>query len=247
MFWRHRDKQKQSNQNEDRLNPSLRASTTLQMDSSLPGYLLRPSDPLSQRFFGSSMLPVVDERCGYRAEVYGECAGQAPWIEKRTTGFEIDEVHIYYKKEAPSWYAISTMKTPSVRTSPLCNAVLAPYNLSKVMDTYEPVLNVPDAWDISDYESFGLSDLGAWPAYDRARGLEESHVFCHIFRMNGRLCKDFILMARKGIFSWKLECIIEASEQEISPADFVPPGYFFGSFEISDSLSITIAGANDNN
>ncbi len=223
MFWKRKDRAK--DRDYGKTNEPLKADT-----ARIPAFLSRPADPVAERFFSADMITVSDKKCGYKVDVYGNSAGVLPQIVQHTTGYEIDEVHIYYKKDSPSWYVISTMKTPAVRTSPLSNAVLAPYNLSKSFGMYEPMLNVPQVWAVNDYESLELYDLGAWSDYDRERGLEESHVFCHVFKMNRKMYKDFILAARKDIYSWKLECLLETQTKEISQADFVPPGYFFGTF-----------------
>lgn len=36
----------------------------------IPGYLVYPNDPLSQRMFGAQMQEVCDKRCGYRFLLY---------------------------------------------------------------------------------------------------------------------------------------------------------------------------------
>lgn len=199
----------------------------------LPGFLVKPSDPVSKRMFGKNLVAVRHGVCRYCIEVNPEYQGIVPWVAKKSSGFELDETHVYSKKGMPSWYAVSTMKTPSVRTSPLEGFVMQPYRLSAMMNMPALMVMMPEGRKIEAYESVKLHDLGAWPEYDAPRGLEESKVYCHVFRLNGKIYKDYILCARKDDFAWKLECYFESQggSIEISNVDFIPPGFLFGGFK----------------
>ncbi len=196
----------------------------------LPAFLLRPMDEFSEKFIGKDMITVRDAKCKYATEIYGEVAENNPKVVKYGT-YEINESHIYSKEGESSWYVISTMKTPSVRTSDLKNSVLAPYNLSRSFKTPETLILLPDGKSYDGYSSIKMNYMGSYDNYARQKGLDEAVVFCHVFSLGNEMYKDFILCARKGDYSWKLETIIPAKHQQILPPDFVPPGYFFGSFQ----------------
>lgn len=201
--------------------------------NSLPGFLVLPDDPISRKMFGGDLTDVKDARCGYFIQVNEAYQRKAPCVRKKSAQFEIDEVHIYSREGIPSWYAVHTMKTPMVKTSPLEGLVMHPYQLSQMTEMPELMVTAPDHMDIDGYESVRLHSLGSWPEYDKARRLDESKVFCHVFRMNGTVYKDYILCARKGDRAWKLECYIvsQNGDLELSPVDFVPPGFLFGGFK----------------
>ncbi|MCD7767088.1 MAG: hypothetical protein LUH53_11360 [Lachnospiraceae bacterium] len=200
-------------------------------DVPIPPFLEKPTDDFSKSFFGKDMVTVKDEKCRYAIEIYGETAGEKPGIIK-TGSFAINESHVYSKKGKSSWYVIQTMKDPSVRTSRLLNSVYAPYKLSRDFHHPEMFLTLPDGKSYDGYASISLHYMGSYNKYTVEKGLDESLVFCHVFRLGDELYKDFILCARKEDYSWRLETIIPAKHQEILPSDYVPPDYFFGSFQI---------------
>ncbi len=47
-------------------------------ESEIPGYLVYPDDPLSQKMFSSKMQEVCDRRCGYRFLLYTDIADPSP-------------------------------------------------------------------------------------------------------------------------------------------------------------------------
>lgn len=199
--------------------------------TNLPGFLVKPSDPISQMMYKGDLTQVTNEQCAYSIEINEKYQNKNPYIIRGGT-FEIDETHIYSKEGIPSWYAIKILKAPSMRTSALAGAVEQPYRLSMMMNAPDIVVMLPKDREINEYETFYLKKLGAWPEYDRIKGLDESQVFVHAFRMNGTIYKQYMLCARKGDFGWRLDCYIESQTgTEISPVDFVPPGYLFGGFK----------------
>lgn len=197
----------------------------------LPGFLVKPSHPLIQQMFGQ-FTPVQDRRCGYQIELNPDYTSLIPQISKRSTQFEIDETHIYSKPDMPSWQAVTIMKTPMVKTSPLQSMALTPYRMYRMLDVPAMAIPFPEHRSVESFESIQMHLLGGWEAYTRQKGLDESLVFCHVFRLNGEVYKDYILCARQGDFAWKLDCIIQSQENstEIHAVDFVPPGFLFGGF-----------------
>lgn len=61
----------------------------------IPGYLVYPSDPLSQIMFGSKMQKVCDKRCGYQFMLYTDIADLTPEIRQQRPPFDINETHIF--------------------------------------------------------------------------------------------------------------------------------------------------------
>ena len=94
------------------------------------------------------------------------------------------------------------------------------------------MVNIPFVSIQSGYESIQLHELGSFEEYNKIKNIDENVVFCHVFSFRGKLYKDYILCARKKDISWKVECYIEAKTPELSPLDFAPPGFLFGSFDI---------------
>lgn len=197
----------------------------------LPGFLVKPSHPLIQQMFGQ-FSPVQDQRCGYQIELNPDYACLTPRVSKRSSQFEIDETHIYSRPDMPSWQAVTIMKTPMVKTSPLQSMALTPYRMYQMLNIPTMAIPFPEHRTIDSFESIHMHLLGGWEAYTRQKGLDESLVFCYVFRLNGEVYKDYILCARKGDFAWKLDCIIQSQENstEIHAVDFVPPGFLFGGF-----------------
>ncbi len=198
----------------------------------LPGFLVKPNDPISNRMYGGQLTPVTDRRCGYQIEINESYQNRQPEVRSRSGQFEIDETHIYSKPDVPSWYAVSTMKTPMVRTSPLASSVQTPYNMAKLLDEPSILIPLPEGRSFDGYQSIRLMNLGSFEAFTRQKGLDESMVFCHVFQLGGQVYKDYILCARKGDYAWKLECFIQSQNDnpEIQAVDFVPPGFLFGGF-----------------
>lgn len=206
------------------------ASTSSASTSSapLPGFLVRPDDPIAKQFFEKEMIAVSDPTCHYRTELYGPAADSAPKvIDQGST-----QIHVYSKVDSPSWYVVTTLNSPGVRTTPLENSVLTPLNMSRLFHAPSAFLQVPDSMSLDGFQEIKLHELGAWPAYDKLHNLDESRSFCYVFSLKDQVYKDYILTARKGDYNWRLECVTPAQNgnPDISPADFVPPGYMFGSF-----------------
>ena len=205
-----------------------------EVSGQLPGFLVKPSDPISMKMYGSGLNDVTDVRCGYRLQVNPEYQEKAPVVRRKSASFEVDEIHIYSKPDVPSWYAVHTMKTPMVKTSPLESFVMHSYQLSKMMSVPGLMVTLPDGRSFGSYQSIQLHSLGSWPAYDKPpRRLDESKVYCHVFQLNGCVYKNFILCARKADYAWKVESYAESQggSTEISPVDYVVPGFLFGGFQ----------------
>lgn len=199
----------------------------------LPGFLVKPSDPVSMQMYGSGLTEVTNVRCYYHLQVNPQYQEKVPVVRQKSAKFEVDEVHIYSKPGVPSWFAVHTMKTPMVKTTPLDSYVSHAYQLSQAMNMPELMVTLPDGWSFGTYESIQLHSLGSWPEYDRPpRRLEESKVFCHVFRLNGCVYKNFILCARNANYSWKVESYAESQDggTTVSPVDYVVPGFLFGGF-----------------
>lgn len=199
----------------------------------LPGFLVKPDtdNPIIQLMFGE-LSQVQDRRCGYQIELLPQYVNLVPQISKRSAQFEIDETHIYSKPDMPSWQAVTIMKTPMVKSSPLQSMALTPYRMYQMLNIPTMAIPFPEHRSVESFESIQMHLLGGWEAYTRQKGLDESLVFCHVFRLNGEVYKDYILCARQGDFAWKLDCIIQSqgNSNELQAVDFVPPGFLFGGF-----------------
>ncbi|MCD7887303.1 MAG: hypothetical protein LUG44_06760 [Clostridiales bacterium] len=228
-LFKERDTDFEASADQDRKNR--KEAEVTQSDPPIPAFLEKPTDEFSKKVFGKDMVMVKNRKCRYAAEVYGAVAEKTPNVI-HDGSFAINERHIYSKKGENSWYVIRTMKAPSVRTSRIQNSVYAPYMLSKDFQSPEQFLTLPAGKNYDGYASISLKYMGYYARYSLQKGLDESCVFCHVFRLGGGLYKDFILCARKEDYSWRLETIIPAKREEILPPDYVPPGYFFGSFQI---------------
>lgn len=194
----------------------------------LPGFLLKPNDPISRKMYGDGASIVEQPGCNYSIEINSGYYSHQPKV-KQVSDFET--IHIYAKSETPSWQTVTTMKHPTVPTFPLEGFVSHKYRLSQMLNVPTVLISVPDGWEILNYESLKMVKLGSWEAYDLPRKLDESVVFCHIFRLNGQIYKDYILCARQQDYAWKLDCYFQSQTgSELSPVDFAVPGYMFGSF-----------------
>lgn len=196
----------------------------------IPAYLVYPSDPISKKLFASRMQAVCDRRCGYQFMLYTGMADTQPEIKAQTPALEINETHIFWKPDSPSFCSVSTMKSPSVKTSSLRGWVESSDLMGLMFGTMIPFLNLPSPWKAGAYRRVGMHDLGESTAYNRLHGFEETHVYCHVFYLGETLYKKFILCARRNTSSWKVECTIPSRQEALLPTDTVPPGQAFGSF-----------------
>ena len=117
----------------------------------IPGYLVYPNDQLSQRMFSSKMQKVCDKRCGYRFLLYTDIADPSPEIRQQTPPFDINETHIFWKPDSPSFYSVSTMKAPSVKTSNLRNWGEANDQMGMLFGNMAPFLNLPAGLAAGEY------------------------------------------------------------------------------------------------
>ncbi len=200
----------------------------------IPGYLVYPNDPLSQIMFGSKMQEVCDKRCGYRFLLYTNIADPSPEIRRQTPPFDINETHIFWKADSSAFCSVSTMKTPSVKTSDLRGWVESTDQMGMLFGDMTPFLNLPSGLANGEYRRVEMHDLGECTAYNKLHGFEETHVWCHVFYLGDTLYKKFILCAKRDTTSWKAECTFPSDSEALLPIDAVPPGQVFGSFFPAD-------------
>lgn len=196
----------------------------------IPAFLLYPEDPLSAMMFGNSMKQIQNENCGYRFMLYTEAAEPIPEIEKQSPSFELNESHYYFKPGSPTWYCICTMKDNSVVNNTVRNWVEKADHFSATLGAMDQVLRIPKAIRGKAYKKVAMVDMGEWPDYNTHHGFDESHVYGHIFYLDGQLYKKFILVAKRQTCSWRAEVNIPSNLEQLIPPDCVPAGQTFGSF-----------------
>ncbi|MGN0801707.1 MAG: hypothetical protein ACI4MF_03820 [Candidatus Faecivicinus sp.] len=196
----------------------------------LPGYLVYPNDPIAQKMFGSQMTAVSDQRCGYQFMLYTGIADTVPEIRQQTPAFDLNETHIFWKPDSPSWCSVSTLKALSVKTSNLRSWVESYDQMDMMFGAATPFVNLPSNWEAGEYQRVNMYYLGENAAYNRLHRFEESHVYCHVFYLNSQLYKRFILCDRNDTSSWKVECTFPSKQEALQPTDTVPAGQIFGSF-----------------
>ena len=196
----------------------------------IPGYLVYPNDPLSQIMFGSKMQEVCDKRCGYRFLLYTDIADPIPEIRQQTPPFDINETHIFWKADSSAFCSVSTMKTPSVKTSDLKGWVESTDRMGMLFGDMTPFLNLPSGFANEEFRRVEMHDLGECAAYNKLHGFEDAHVWCHVFYLGNTLYKKFILCAKRDTTSWKAECTFPSDSEALLPTDAVPSGQVFGSF-----------------
>lgn len=196
----------------------------------LPGYLLYPGDPIAQKMFEPHMKIVSDDRCGYQFKLYTEIADITPEIKGQMPAMEINETHVFWKRDSAAWCSVSTMKGATVKTSNLRNWVEASDQMAMLFGGMIPFLNLPSQRETGEYRRVSMYYLGENASYNKLHGFEETHVYCHVFYLGDQLYKKFILCAKKDAVSWKVECTIPSAAEALSPTDTVPPGLVFGSF-----------------
>ena len=197
-----------------------------QGQATLPAFLRYPDDPISQLMFEPQMRDVVNAPCRYQFRLYTEIADVTP--ETRVAS-PMEEVHTYWKEGQPAWCSVSTMKSPSVKTSPL-NGWLGTDQFSEMFGQINQLLRCNAGRDTSAYQSCEKGFLGQSKEYDRLHQFAESCVFAHVFTLGGQYYKKFILLARQEEIAWRVECTIPSDVPGIAPTDFVPPALVFGSF-----------------
>lgn len=196
----------------------------------LPGFLVYPGNNISRKLFEGKMKEICNKKCGYQFLLYTDIADTKPEIRQQQPAFECNETHIYWKPDSPSFVSISTMKGPSVKTSRLRNWVEAQDQMGLLFGNMTPFLNIPSKMEAGEYRRVDMIDLGQEAGYNTLHGFQETHVYCHVFRLGDTLYKKFILIAKCGTSSWKAECTIPSETERLQPSDLVPPGMVFGSF-----------------
>ena len=117
-----------------------------------------------------------------------------------------------------------------MKSSNLRNWVEAQDQLGLMLGVMTPFLNIPSRMEAGEYRRGGMIDLGQEAAYNKLRGFEETHAYCHVFYLGNKLYKKFILIAKRGTSSWKVECTIPSETERLLPPELIPPGMVFGSF-----------------
>ena len=196
----------------------------------LPGFLVYPRDHFARKMFEGKVKEICNRKCGYQFLLYMDIADTTPEIKQQQPAFERNETHIYWKPDSPSFVSVSTMKGPSVKTSSLRNWVEAQDQMGLLFGSMTPFLNIPSKLETGEYRRVGMIDLGQEAVYNTLHGFEETHVYCHVFRLGDTLYKKFILIAKRGTSSWKAECTIPSETERLLPPELVPPGMVFGSF-----------------
>lgn len=196
----------------------------------LPGYLVYPNDPIVRKMFESQMKAVSDQRCGYQFMLYTGIADIVPEIKQQMPSFDLNETHIFWKQDSPSWCSVSTLKAPSVKTSDLKNWVETNDRLGLMLGKMTTFLNLPSQWEAGEYRRVKMYYLGENIDYNKLHSFEEAHTYCHVFYLGETLYKKFILCAKKNTASWKVECTFPSEQEALSPTDTVPPGQILGSF-----------------
>ena len=138
--------------------------------------------------------------------------------------------YYYFKKDSPSWYSVCTMKDQSVSANSVRNWVEKADRFAAMFGAMDQVLRTPKPFAGQAYKKIAMVDMEEGPDYNRFHGFDESHVYGHVFYLNDQLYKKFILVAKKGICSWRIEINIPSETEQIIAPDFVPAGQTFGSF-----------------
>lgn len=194
--------------------------------NSIPLYLWYPYDPIAQKMFEPEMKEIRNKRCRYQFKLYSAAADTQPLISRQNPPFDIHESHTYWKPGSSSWYTITTMKTPAVKTSNLRNWVEAS-SMFGIID-----VQLPSTWKGETVENGKLHYLGDCEQYNQLHGFDEAHTYCYTFMINNKMFKQFMLCAKNtaALCSWKVTCSIETQSMEIQNTDLVVPGMTFGSF-----------------
>ena len=166
--------------------------------------------------------------------LYTNIADPSPEIRRQTPPFDINETHIFWKADSSAFCSVSTMKTPSVKTSDLRGWVESTDQMGMLFGDMTPFLNLPSGLANGEYRRVEMHDLGECTAYNKLHGFEETHVWCHVFYLGDTLYKKFILCAKRDTTSWKAECTFPSDSEALLPIDAVPPGQVFGSFFPAD-------------
>jgi len=191
--------------------------------ANLPEFLVKSKDKTKR------ITRIQNNKCKYSVEMYNERVEKIPGVTNNGS-YPIDEYHVYSRSGSKAWYVISTMKTPLVRKTPLENSVMSPYTLSQSFRMPEAFLHLPAGRDYKGYISIKMESLGSFPNYAFVHGLDEAQVFHHTFILGDTGYGDYILVARKGDYSWRLEVIAPQESEEISHEDNIQAGAFFGTF-----------------
>ncbi len=199
----------------------------------VPAYLVYPNDSFSRMMFEGKMREVMSLTCGYRFMIYLDTADYTPAVYPLSPAFERNEIHYYFKENAPSWYSISTMKHESVYHNTVRGWVETADHMLMSAGMTDDVLRLPGYLQGRRYTGLGIFDLGEFQAYNRIHMLDESHVYAHVFYLDSQLFKKFILLAKRKDWSWRLEVTIPSNYETILQSDFVPPGQTFGMFFVS--------------
>lgn len=193
-------------------------------------YLNRPNDPFSEKFFGTDMVQVRNEPCGYKVQLYGPAAGNSP-VSRMLPHHSFDiRLDLFSSGEGDSWYLISTIR-PKDGTS-LIDEKLTSRDWLLGINAPNVELLLPERFCESSFSVLHGESLPVDRNFLERTQCTDASPYCFAFQMDGKVYKDYFLKIRKGCCSWYLECIIPAQNgaKKPFPTEFVPPGYMFGSF-----------------
>ena len=197
----------------------------------LKPYLVRPDDPFSEQNFGSEMLQIRNDPCGYAVQLYGPAAGTAPvsrWLPHDRFDIRLD---MFSSGEGDSWYLITTIRPKDGTSSKIGLLTSRDWH-----DGSGPVPNVemllPERFRESSFFVLDKENLPLDVRFVKRIQCPYAAPSCFAFQMDGKVYKDYFLDIRKSGYIWFLECIIPAQQGAVRPVptEFVPPGYMFGSF-----------------
>ena len=192
--------------------------------SKLPKYLIYPQN------LDSKAKAISNQKCGYQLMLDNELANTTPEVKKNQPAFDCNETHIYWKTNLPYFVSVTTMKTPSVKTSNLKGWVESQDKMGQMFGSMISFLNLPSKMNFGEYTRVQMIYLGQSETYNKLHSFEETHVYCHIFYLGNQLYKKFILCAKRGITSWKVECTIPTEPNAVPTQNIELPGMIFGSF-----------------
>lgn len=197
----------------------------------LTPYLVRPDDPFSEQYFGSEMLQIRNDPCGYSVQLYGPAAGTAPvsrWLPHDQFDIRLD---LFSSGDGDSWYLITTIH-PKDGTSSRLDHLTSRDWYTGIGHTPNVELLLPERFRESSFFVLGEENLSLDVRFVQRIQCPYAAPSCFAFQMNGKVYKDYFLDISKSGYIWFLECIIPAQQGAVKPVptEFVPPGYMFGSF-----------------
>ena len=197
----------------------------------MPAYLARPNDPFSEKYFGSEMIQIRSESCGYTVQLYGPAAGTAPfsrWLPHDQFDIRLD---LFSSGEGDSWYLITTIRPKDGTSSRLGHLTGRDWHTG-TGHTPNVELLLPERFREGSFFALEGKNLPLDIRFMERIQCTGASPCCFTFQMDGKVYKDYFMEIRKNSYIWHLECVIPAQQGAVKPVptEFVPPGYMFGSF-----------------